>query len=219
VIRGETGFTVSGSEPQSDQLLEDEQGIWLHNFLWAGTNPGGLIESYWYEKAHIYSLRPNGEVIFDHRPQYRTLYNFLKDIPLNNGSYQDAQAVSSNPLLRVMGQKDLTHQRAHLWIQNIEHTWKNVVDGRSITLASGIVRVDGFQPGEEYRLEWWNTYEPDPERQMLREEMLIAASDGSLQIQISNLADDLAVRIKPMQAPPGVSFQLFLPAVVTPSQN
>ena len=214
VIRGETGFVVSGTEPQSDQMLSDVDGIWLHNFLWAGINPGGLIESYWYEKGHIYSTRPNGDIIFDHRPQFRSLYNFLKDLALNNGNYQDARASATNSHLRVLGQKDLANGRAHLWILNANHTWKNVVDGVPVAAISAAIRIEGFQPGQQYTLQWWDTDQPDPARQILSLENITAASDGSLSFQVNNLRADIAVQIAP-ESQSGSSFVLFLPTVVS----
>ncbi|MGW8318267.1 MAG: hypothetical protein ACWGPS_03400, partial [Candidatus Promineifilaceae bacterium] len=56
LIRGETGFVDAATEPPADQLKQDTAGVWLHNFIWGGINSGGMIESYWYENSHIYSL-------------------------------------------------------------------------------------------------------------------------------------------------------------------
>ena len=36
-------------------VSSDTQGIWLHNLIWGGINPTGLIENYWYAKYHIYN--------------------------------------------------------------------------------------------------------------------------------------------------------------------
>jgi hypothetical protein len=149
VIRGETGFVVSGTDPPTAQFDADTGGIWLHNFIWGGINPGGLIESYWYENVHIYRQDDQGGFLFDHRGHYAAYYNFIRDIPLNNGHYKDAQATVSNEELRVLGQKDLTADRAHLWIQNKHHTWKNVVGQVPIPELSGTVTISGFRPDEE----------------------------------------------------------------------
>jgi hypothetical protein len=54
-----------------------------------------------------------------------------------------------NPPLSGNGQ-------AHLWIQNRAHTWKNVVDGVSISDVTLTVTVSGFQPGESYAVQWWD---------------------------------------------------------------
>jgi len=177
LIRGETGF--------SDEVTDDPDATWLHNYIWGGINPGGMIESYWYATEHIYTGN------FDHRDQYGNYYDFIKDVPLNNGNYQDAQAQVSNGSLRAWGQKDLVNESAHLWIQNKNHTWKNVVDGISIPEVSGEVTISGFAPGKQYTLEWWDTHTGS----VSKTEPVTTDGDGNVQLQISNLQDDLAVKI------------------------
>jgi len=201
VIRGETGFVVTGSGPPTQAFQGDTQGVWLHDFIWGGINPGGLIESYWYVDTHIFSQNPDGSYRFDFRPSYRAYRNFLEGIPLNNGHYQDAQAIASHPDLRVWGQKDLSAGRAHLWIQNSRHTWRNVVDGVAIPSVAGTVTLGGFQADTAYVLEWWDTYQPDLDRQVLGTQVVVAQADGTLVFDVSPLAADVAVRIAP--ATPG----------------
>jgi hypothetical protein len=195
VLRGEVAFIEEGSGLPTDQFEADTQGIWLHNFIWGGINPGGLIEAYWDEGGHIY-LRDEGNWIFDHRPVFRTYYNFIHDIPLNNGRYQDASAQLSTPALRAWGQKDLRSGRAHLWIQNMSHTWENIVEGKRIEPASGTVTLSGFKGGERYLLEWWDTYQSIPARQIVKTETLVANPDGTLDILVENLTSDIAVIIE-----------------------
>ncbi len=213
VIRGETGFVLSGSEPYSEQLLADTQGNWLHNFIWAGINPGGLIESYWYEKPHIINTRSDGTIVFDHRPQFRTFFSFIKNIPLNNGSYQDAQTTASNTDIRVLGQKDLVNGKAHLWIQNMQHSWRNVVDGIPIMSLSGQVEIAGFQPNQSYSLQWWDPYQPDPAQQIVLIETVISGKDGAILIPINDLVSDIAVQILPNRASTN-NFLIFLPTIL-----
>lgn len=186
VIRGETGFG-DGDSP----VKNDVEGIWLRNYIWGGINPGGLIESYWYANRHIYF----GNI--DHRPIYRTYYNFIRDIPLNNGHYADAQAAASNENLRAWGQKDVVNGRAHLWLQNKHHTWQHVVDGLPIPAITATVTITGFTPNQNYALEWWDTYQPDPARQRIQTETLTAGPDGALLIVVNNLGADIALKIFP----------------------
>jgi len=129
-----------------------------------------LIESYWDEDTHIYAQNRDGSYRFDHRDIFQTYYNFIKDVPLANGSYQDAQASTSNASLRAWGQKDLVNGRAHLWIQHSDHTWKNVVDGAPIPDVSASVTLSGFQPSTSYVLEWWDPYQVDENQQILSTE-------------------------------------------------
>ena len=84
VIRGETGLINQSANTDSmADVSADTQGIWLHNLIWGGINPTGLIENYWYAKDQIYNT-------VDLRGQYKNYYTFIKDIPLNNGKYVDA---------------------------------------------------------------------------------------------------------------------------------
>ncbi|MFL7869818.1 MAG: hypothetical protein AB8I58_13375, partial [Anaerolineales bacterium] len=56
--------------------------------------------------------------------------------------------------LRVTGQKDLVNERAHLWIQNKNHTWRKVVDDSATSGLSGTVSIGGFPPNNSLNLEW-----------------------------------------------------------------
>ena len=196
LVRGETGFVESGSGPPAAGLNADTQGAWLHDFVWGGINPGGMIESYWYADEAIYRQR-DGAVVFDHRDAYRAYYNFIKDIPLSNGNYQDAGATTSDPNLRAWGQKDLANGRAHLWIQNARHTWQAVVDGTPVPALSGVVRIAGFRPSTPYLVQWWDTYQPDAARQVLRAETLTTTADGVLALSIVELTSDVALQVTP----------------------
>jgi hypothetical protein len=192
VIRGEVGF--AGPEGPTRLFNYDSQGLWLHNFIWGGINPGGLIESYWYDNRHIYG-EGEGRPAFDHRPLYRAYYNFISGLPLNNGHYQDANPQVSGEGLRAWGQKDLANGRAHLWIQNQRHSWLNVINEVAPVSARGSVTLAGFQPGKPYRLEWWDPYQAEPGRQVLASQVLAADETGNLSITISNLTADIAVKV------------------------
>lgn len=199
VIRGETAFTVSGAGPPTPLFQGDTQAVWLHNFIWGGINPGGLIESYFYDYEHLY-LRRDGRFVYDYRYQFGTYAEFIRTIPLNNGNYVDAQASPSDLRLRAWGQKDLQNGRAHLWIQNTGHTWRNVVAQAAILPISGAVEMRGFQPGGQYIAEWWDPYQTDRTRQITRSETLIASGDGALTLRVERLATDLAVKIQPARS-------------------
>ena len=78
----------------------------------------------------------------------------MANIPLNNGLYQDAAAVLTDGQLRVTGQKDLVNNRAHLWIQNTNHTWRRVVDNTAQTGLSGTVTLTGFGANKTLPVQW-----------------------------------------------------------------
>jgi uncharacterized repeat protein (TIGR01451 family) len=182
VIRGETSLGDNSSP-----ILQDTQGVWLHNFIWAQINAGGLYDSSWWQNGykHIYN-RADG---LDFRPLFKPYYNFVSTIPLNNGHYDDAQAQVTHPDLRAWGQKDVVHGKAHLWIQNKQHTWRNVVDGVPINPIAGTVTVPNMRRGP-YTVEWWDTTTGT----VIKTEEV--DSDPALVLTLPHaLVDDLAVKI------------------------
>ena len=188
-IRGETaltypqrftnpykGFNFTGE----DQLLVDDmQGVWWKKWTWAHIHPGGLIEVYWFT-----------DVLMSRKFLYGKAYqNFMAGIPLTNGHYQDVAATVSNPRLRVLGQKDLTNNKAHLWIDNSSHTWKNVVDGVTIPPVSGTVTITGLRDGP-YQAEWWDTLTG-----VVTSTEAVECVSGKINLPISGLATDKACKI------------------------
>jgi hypothetical protein len=193
VIRGETGIDFPGHQEEQPDLSLDTQGIWLHNFLWSSLDPGALTELYWWTGNIRNQPGPDG------RPGlyeiYKNFYEFVSTIPLNNGHYQDAAVTVSNPNLRVVGQKDLAHQTAHLWIQNRMHTWRNVVDRVSMPPVSGTLTLSGFEGGQDYRVDWWDTYVTDRAQRNTRTQRVTAQANGDIILVISNMVSDGAVKV------------------------
>lgn len=161
-IRGETGFINSAANTDSytSDINADSNGIWLHNFVWGGINPGGLIEEYWYTTNHIWpsynSTNANGFL-----GQYASYFNFIKNVPLNNGNYVDSGATATDINVRVWGQKDGVNHNAHLWVQNVKHLWCAVTATVGCPTTwdnsrlNGTVTVSGFAPNTSYPVEWW----------------------------------------------------------------
>jgi len=185
-IRGEVGYNLSEGGA-NNYFQNDTQGIWLHNFIWGQINPGGVIESYWYWDKHIVWDK-NG---IDNRKHFGAYYDFIENIPLSNGNYSNADSRTSTPEIRVIGQKDIRNKRAHLWIQNINHTWKNVTGGSVIPPLSGTVTLDGFEASKDYQVEWWETYSGN----VSRTETVTTNSSGTIILSIDNLISDVAVKI------------------------
>jgi hypothetical protein len=153
VVRGEAGIDSLDQQVEQPDLAQDHNGVWLHNYLWSTVDPGALVELYWWGDNRETQPGPDGSAGL--HEIYRYFHDFMQKIPLNNGSYQDANANASDSMLRVTGQKDLQNNRAHLWVQNINHTWKNVVDGISgISGLSGTITVDSFSPNTTLVIEW-----------------------------------------------------------------
>ena len=193
VIRGETGFVGAHSGDPHRAILTDRRGFWLHDFLWAGLNPGGLIESYWYATPHIY----NPAEAIDLRPHFRVLADFLAAIPLNNGRYRDAAAAVSNPALRVVGQKDVSAGTAHLWVQNRARRWLRAAAGEFPPPATGQITLTGFPPDRDFQLDWWDTWPSSSGRRILRTETVRSSPAGSLQFTVAPLVSDVALRLAP----------------------
>jgi hypothetical protein len=198
IVRGEAGMVpYNGSTDDKDGLglQGDLQGIWYHNFVWSSLDSGALYEIYWYADPHVY--KPG---TYDHRHVALSFHNFMQGIALNSGRFQDLAAEISDANLRVAGQKDLAAGSAHLWIQNRNHTWKNVVDGVSIAPVSGTIRIGGFAPNRAYKLEWWDTQKTAS--QVTSTDSLTSDADGVLAVPVHAVAADVALKIADATAQP-----------------
>ncbi len=154
VTRGEVAIGDDADyrgDENHDQRL-DTQGVWLHHFLWAQVNPGGLYELYW-DPTHI----RNHNLYF----HFRAFRDFMDGIPLNNGRYADLRAVASHPDVIVLGQVDRSAGRGHLWARHRQYTWRNVVDGMTIPPVTGTITVPDLAAGT-YRITWWNAWNGTP---------------------------------------------------------
>jgi len=213
VIRGETALIrSSGSGPVEPYIpCYDQEGLWLHNFLWSGLGPGGIENHVWYIPEIITvvgksfdcdrdnSTPPVPVSDYDIRPLYKTYLNFISTLPLNNGNYTDAQAQSSNANVRAWGQIDGVNERAHLWIQNKANNWNDKTNfvrnnpGQTYVASSEdtTITIGGFAPNTTYTLEWWDTFIGQPSST----NTLQSDASGDLQISINSLTTDTAVKI------------------------
>jgi len=87
--------------------------------IWAHAGPDNPYMFYWWTD----NVKKKG--LWNY---FRAFQGFMSGIPVSNGNYVDALSVTSNSALRAWGQKDLTNNCAHLWIDNTPYTWKAVVD-------------------------------------------------------------------------------------------
>jgi uncharacterized repeat protein (TIGR01451 family) len=204
VVRGEAGLDhPGGPQVELDDLAQDVEGVWLHNLIWGGINPGGMYELYWW----IDNIRDND--LYHLWEPYR---DFMEGIPLTNGNYRDAEPLVSQPDLRVWGQKDTVHGRAHLWIQNRDHTWRNVVDGVSVPQLTGQVTITDMPLGL-YLVEWWNTYSG-----AIIETAYIETGSGNLVLDLPvPLDSDVAVKVVQLTASLGLSTKTVNRSVAHPT--
>lgn len=93
-------YAPAGPGEQNYGLNRDTAGIWYKKFVWGQINPYGVISLY-------YNVEQNLNPPYSFLNYAKAYQNFMADIPLSNGNYQDAKAVTSNRNLRAWGQKDL----------------------------------------------------------------------------------------------------------------
>jgi hypothetical protein len=188
IVRGEGG--LDSPDQQSESVLgigRDTTGVWLHNFLWSGIDSGGLYELYWWN-THIWTGA------FDHRAAYRAVQTFMADVPLNKGGYVDWGGTVNNAALRVVGQKNPATGSLHLWVQNRQRTWKNVVDGIAIAPVSGELVVPGFKPNTSVPIERWDT--SVPAGRIASVENVTTDAQGNLKITVVGLQADVALKAR-----------------------
>lgn len=183
VVWGEMGVDSGNTDVEEPRLSEDAQGVWLRKLIWARTGPGGVYPLYWYTE-NIYSKNLHS--------LFGVWNKFMAGVPLTNGRYQDVVATTSNPNLRVLGQKDVTNGRAHLWIDNTAQTWWAVVNNLPIAPITGTVSVGLQAPNAAYTVTWYST----TTGQVTGTQTLTANSAGVLTLPISNLVSDIAAQIK-----------------------
>lgn len=191
------GFGYTGED---QYLVNDSNGVWWHKLSWSNIDSGGLYEIYWWYQLPLARNFKDGAAF----------QRFMAGIPLSNGNYREIDATSTSPLLRVLGQKDTVNNMAHLWIDNIKHTWKNVIDGVSVPAVTGSVTVSGFKDGA-YKAEWWDTTNGVATRTDN-----VTCSGGKITLAVQNLQTDTAVKIMPAVSTSPAAIGL---KVITPSST
>jgi hypothetical protein len=202
VMRAETGIlgpAAHGGGENADLKL-DTDGIWLHNYIWAQLDYNGMYELYWFPN----NIRGENVGHNDLYGVYRPFRQFMADIPLGNGYYEDAQATSTNSAIRVVGQLDAVHQRGHLWIQHADHTWRNVVDAVPITPADATVHISNVRPRARYQIEWFDTYTG----LSTVEEIVQNCRQNILTLNVHGLTTDVAVKFFIMDRLTAADFDL-----------
>lgn len=180
---------------ESQELADDVSGIWYRKFIWGHMDSEATANICWW----IAAVRKYG--LTRYIKYYRT---FMEDIPLSNGHYVDAQAVTSTSALRAWGQKDLLNNRAHLWIDNQPSTWKKAIDRVSVPAISGTVTISGLKDGA-YKAEWWNTTTG-----MITKNENKQCANGEIVLSVQNLASDIACKIYPI--PPAIELKILVPS-------
>lgn len=198
VTRGEVAIG-DDDDYRGDEYYDqsrDSRGVWLHNFIWAQINAGGLIELYW----DAVNIRR-----YDLYGHFKIFRDFMDGIPLTNGRYEEAQAIPSDPDLMVLGQIDRLGGRGHLWLRHRRFTWRNIVDNRSISpIRNGSIILSNVPEGN-FRVIWWDTWQGKPIATQL-----LTSQNGQLTLSLpSELSEDVAVKFEGVLAN-----SLYLPLVL-----
>lgn len=284
VIQGESGINApqrfsgnyKGKGMDGDQLLyNDPDGTWWKKLTWASIDSSGLIEMFWGQRNILYNQQYKFAKIFK---------DFMSGIELNNGNYQDIAASTSTTSLRTLGQKEIIDgkaDKAHLWIDNKNYTWKAVADHnfninditwtstdtypkdttayqngniykslqndnknhsvssttwwQEISLndflklndmpslnpslpvpISGDITIPEMKPDTTFNLEWWDTSEPDPSKQIIQTTQASSDNQGNLTFSVANLTSDIAVKISVTGENPVPTSSPFIVPTPTP---
>lgn len=180
IVRAETGIYA---EPGFTTLANNNNpGIWYHNLLWAQLGPPALFDpGYWFSE-HFARINQNAVAL--------PFARFTERLKFHEGGFGELGAVWTNNLVRVIGQKSLTHGQAVLWVQNARHTWRHVMGisgAQPITPQNADVYVR-LAPFATYTIERWNTYSGDVMTNYLAD----SSASGDLWLPIRALTNDTA---------------------------
>src|SRR3989344_4287321 len=154
IVRGEAGLDILSAQNEQDILANDLNGVWLHNYTWAMLDPGGLYELYWWSDNIRNKPGPDGITTNGLFEVFAPYNEFMANIPLNAGGYVD-MGIPESGNNRVVGQKNNNGNaatRAHLWIQDKRHTFKNLNSGS----LSGTFSITGMKSNTSFNVEWWD---------------------------------------------------------------
>jgi hypothetical protein len=181
-ILAESGITIKDGWTPIEELKQPNPGIWFHNYTWSQLHYGGVsAPAYWYDSHRE---------IIDKKGIIKAFHNFSKDIELNKGGYVNLSPTISNAKLRVIGQKNITKGKAHLWVQNTDYTWKKYMDGIR-TNYSGTITINMGSGSKTYTIETWNTWTGT----ISKTETKTSDGSGNLSLSISSLAETIAFKI------------------------
>ena len=208
IVRGEGGVAVSATQPQHPDIAQDPTGTYYHKKLWAHVGVlGDTCDGEWYPRLFVDGgAFPNAED--DLAGMFAAYERFMAGEPLSNGHQvaigtdltgdQQITITDAMGALRAWGVQDAVSGRTLLWIDNAADTWKAVVDGAEIPPASGTLTLAGFEPGNSYRIEWWDPYATASGA--ARTTLATADSDGKIVVPLDGLARDIAVKVMVYEA-------------------
>lgn len=117
IVRAESGI-IDGDNTNNytSGLTGNNPGIWFNNMLWSQLHYTAMFEiGYWFPE------HTNG---FSRDQMAKSFYNFIKDSDFNKGGYTELTPTNSLSY-RFVGQKNLTTNKAYMWLRHPNHTWTN----------------------------------------------------------------------------------------------
>jgi len=226
IVRGEGGIAQSGTQPQHIEVAADSTGIYYHKKLWAHVGVlGATCDGEWYPKlstAYVSAQTLNES--YDLYAMFAAYERFIGSEPLSNGAYMEIgtdmggstgiAASHSEGALRAWGVRDVHTDRALLWIDNADHTWKRVIDGATIQPASALLTLSGYVPGKAYTVQWWDPYATAAAgEEVFTESLVTAQPDGTLLLAVDGLERDVAVKVSSSSVSVMV-FRCYLPMAI-----
>lgn len=207
LIRGEAGIDARGGPNSAEvaALANDTKGVWLHCLLWGALAAGGLYDTYFWSGSSVLT----NNLWFHYAP----IKSFLAGIPLQNGKYVDIAATptgQTNGSVVVVGQKDTTNNKAHLWIRHNKFTWNNAVNAPTSWLPGGVagqiltgtVRFSGLLDGTYVATLW----EFDAAGLLVQSSQNVSCVSSIIALNLTALrptTTDVAISLAPYVAPGG----------------
>lgn len=196
-LRDEFEPGASGGWTEEYVKPVDVSDVYRHKRVWAQIGSGGVIDigEWYWQNTMVRTVAP----IINRRNEFKPFYDFISSEPLNNGHYVDIGASCTDSHLRVVGQKDTTNKRAHLWIDNVTSTWgllSGKVAGPTLVPASG--NVSFIMPQGRYQVTWHDCYSDN----VVVTQTIDVGIDGIVSLVLPfAITTDIALKMAPMSAP------------------
>ncbi len=209
IIRGEGGLALTGTEPQHTDIQQDPLGTYFHKKLWAHLGTlGDSCDGEWYPRLFMTCSASDPNCHFPSAQNnlsnmFLAYSQFMENERPHNGRYEkigtdrtlNQQIVSTNSsggAIRAWGIKDKATARTLLWVDNITHTWDNVVHNPSAVVPGNtLLTLSGFEAIKAYPVEAWNTSSGTISETF----MVTADATGNVSLPITNLTSDIAYKL------------------------
>ncbi|MCB9457675.1 MAG: PQQ-binding-like beta-propeller repeat protein [Anaerolineaceae bacterium] len=171
-----------------------------HDVRWAGLfSPIGMapIDWYWDQQSAAFIATKHAEAGIASRYFQGVDYAGLNFTYLSTDDVRNtSQSIAvSNAKLRVLGMRAANGAQAFAWVQNRDNSrWDQGVNNNPLNATFTINQM----ASGNYRVEIWDTYTGQ-----VTDGGIVAANNGAVTVQVSNLTKDVAVKIiSTTQQPP-----------------